>query len=854
MEYIIKIKKEKKNLLKDRWVWKMAYRDARKNFSRLFLFISSIIAGIAAVVSINSFNANLQRSIEEQAKDLLGADLMVNANNRFEEELIAAFDSIPHQEQAQEADLPSMAVFMTSTPGTRLIRIVALKGGFPFYGELETSPENAPELMRTGPYAMVDATLAGQYDISSGDSLKLGNMVFKIAGEVNKIPGGGGIQATFTPSVYISMDNLDSTNLVQFGSRVTYKRHFKFENQEQAELAVEILKPLIRKYGHSYETVEGRKENLGEGLQNLYRFFNLLAFVALILGCIGVASSVHIYVREKRETVAVLRCIGASGWQSFNIFFIQTIFLGLLGSILGVILGMTIQYLLPQLLNEFIPLELDLQIAWRAAFEGLVLGLLISVLFSVLPLVSVRFVPPLTVLRTNFEPLRTFSKTRIVVIILILLFPFLFAAYQSDSFIIGGAFFVALVTAFACLAGVALLLMKTVRKFFPSGWGFVWRQSLANLFRPNNQTIVLVVVIGLGAFLMATLNTVQNSLLNQVEFVGQENESNTILFDIQPSQKEGVVQLTKENNLPVNQLVPIITSRISSINGRSVGDIQKDTSDAIPNWAITREYRVTYRDSLNSAETLESGTIQHISGDSVFVTISAGMHENLNVDIGDTVVFDVQGIPIRTYISGIRDVEWPKDPPNFIFVFPEGVLEEAPQIYVLTTRIDEQSEANSFQRQLISLFPNVSVIDLRLVLSTIDEFFDKVSFVIQFMALFSIITGLIVLAGAVMNSKYLRLKENVFLRTIGAMKSQIWGMTILEYAYLGFFAGLTGMGLSLISGWVLAVFFFEVTFVPDFIHLLLIWVGLILLTMAVGWWNTRDVVNRSPLEVLRKEV
>lgn len=852
MEYIIKIKKESRNLFKDKWVWKMAYRDARKNFSRLFLFISSIIIGIAALVSINSFNINLQRSIDEQAKDLLGADLVVNANNQFEDDLRAIFDSIPGQ-QATEASTASMAMFMTSSPGTRLIRIVALEGDFPFYGDLETSPGNAYQIMKQGAYAMVDANLASHYDISSEDSIRLGNKVFKVAGEVSKIPGGGGIQATFTPSVYISMDNLDSTGLVQFGSRVNYKQYFKLDTKEQVEAAVSQVKPLVKKYGHTSETVEDRKNNLGEGFENLYRFFNLLAFIALILGCIGVASSVHIYVREKREMVAVLRCIGTSGWQAFNIFFVQTVVLGIIGSTLGVLLGLGIQFALPPLLKEFIPLDLDLHIAWSAVVEGLLLGLMISLLFSVLPLVAVRFVPPLSVLRTNYEPLRTFSKVRILVIVLIILFPLAFATYQSESFLVGGAFFGALLVAFGCLALVANLLMKVVKRFFPQNWSFVWRQSLANLFRPNNQTLVLVVVIGLGAFLIATLNIVQNSLLNQVEFVGRENQSNTILFDIQPQQKEGVIKLTRDNNLPIQQVVPIITCRLSSVAGKTITEIQNDTTDAIPNWAITREYRVTYRDTLTASETMEKGVVQSISNDSIYVTISSGMQENLQVDVGDSIVFDIQGIPVTTYISGIRDVEWPKDPPNFIFVFPTGVLEEAPQIFVLTTRIDKKVEANSYQRELVSLFPNVSLIDLRLVLATIDEFFDKVSFIIQFMALFSIITGLVVLAGAVINSKYLRLKENVLLRTIGAVKKQIWGMTILEYGYLGFFAGFTGISLSVVSGWALSIYFFEVVFLPDIASLLLIWLGVMMLTIFVGWFNTRDVINRSPLEVLRKE-
>lgn len=853
MEYIIKIKKETKNLFRDRWVWKMAWKDARNNISRLFLFISSIIIGIAALVSIDSFNTNLQENIDNQAKDLLGADFVVKANKQFEEELINAFDSVAVP-QASEANMASMAMFMTSTPGTRLVRVVALEGGFPFYGEVETLPSDAYEKVKTGPYIMLDENLASQYDVSADDSIKVGRMTFKVAGEVNKIPGGGGIQATFTPSVYFHKRYLDSTGLVQYGSRINYRQYFKTATEADANALLDELKPTIRKYGHSYDDVEEQKEDLGEGFQNLYKFFNLLAFIALILGCIGVASSVHIYVKEKRKTVAVLRCIGASGWQSFNIFFIQTVVLGFIGSILGIGLGLLVQFALPVLLEEFIPLELDLNMAWGAVGQGLILGLVISMLFSVLPLVSVRFVPPLAVLRTSFEPLKRVSKVRILVIGLIILFPLTFAAYQTDSILTGVFFFAALMIAFLALAGVAWSLMKLVKKYFPTNWSFIWRQSLANLFRPNNQTVVLVVVIGLGAFLIATLNIVQNSLLNQVEFVGKENQSNTILFDIQPSQKEGVVKLTKENDLPIQQLVPIITCRISEINGLTVPEIQRDTTDSIPNWSITREYRVTYRDTLHDSETLVAGKVQHVANDSIYITISEGMQKNLMVDIGDTVIFDVQGVPIKTYIGGIREVEWPQDPPNFIFVFPSGVLEEAPQIYVLATRIDAQTQANNYQRELITLFPNVSLIDLRLILSTIDDFFNKVSFVIQFMALFSIITGLVVLAGAVINSKYLRLRENVLLRTIGAVKKQIVGMTILEYAYLGFFAGLTGIGLSIISGWVLAIYFFDIIFLPDILGLGTIWLGIILLTISVGWFNTRDVLNKSPLEVLRKEV
>jgi len=216
-------------------------------------------------------------------------------------------------------------------------------------------------------------------------------------------------------------------------------------------------------------------------------------------------------------------------------------------------------------------------------------------------------------------------------------------------------------------------------------------------------------------------------------------------------------------------------------------------------------------------------------------------------------VFDVQGVPVKAFISGVREVDWPKDPPNFIFVFPTGVLENAPQIYVTTTRVDEPQQANRFQQALVMQFPNVSLLDLRLILTTVNELFDKLGLIIRFLALFSIITGLIVLAGAVINSKFLRMKENVLLRTIGARTKQITRITLIEYAYLGFFSAVTGMTLSLGGGYLLAKFFFEITFAFDWVELLIISTGVVILTVAIGWYNSREVISTPPLQVLRKE-
>jgi len=703
---------------------------------------------------------------------------------------------------------------------------------------------------------MLDELLARQYEISSEDSIKVGSRMFRVAGVVEKIPGGGGLTATLAPAVYISMSAMDSTGLVQFGSRINYSLFIKTSTERETENLLERLKNPMDKLGYSYDTVEESKKNLGEGFQSVYRFFSLLAFVALIMGCIGVASSVHIYAREKREEVAVLRCVGSSGWQAFNIYFIQIFVLGLIGSVVGAALGVGIHQILPIAFKEYLPLELHFGISWPAVGEGVLLGCIVTVLFSILPLVAVRFVPPLSVLRADFNPETTFSKTRWTVIVLIVLFPLLVAAYQTSSFLSGLMFTGGLLLALGGLTGVAVLLLFLLRKYFPRNGSFILRHAMSNLFRPNNQTRVLVTTIGLGAFIITTLNITQHSLLNQVEFRGNENESNTILFDIQPSQKEGIVELIKEHDLPLNQLVPIITCRLTEVRGQSVEALQDSDSIRIPNWALRREYRVTYRDSLHVSEELIKGELHAFKKnqkDSVWVTISEGMHETLKVDIGDSLVFDVQGVLIKAWISGIRKVDWPKDPPNFIFVFPAGVLDDAPQIWVAATRVEDIQKANRFQQELVMGFSNVSLIDLRLILSTVNQLFDKVSVVIRFLALFSIVTGLIVLAGAVLNSKFARMKENILLRTIGARSRQVLSITLIEYSYIGIIASLTGLLLSLGGGYLLTRFFFEIQFSVDWIELLYISLGVVFLTIFIGWFNSRAVINTPRLQVLRKE-
>ncbi|RIJ41661.1 ABC transporter permease [Pontibacter oryzae] len=837
----------------------MAWRDSRRNRSRLALFISSIVLGIAALVAINSFSDNLRTDIDSQAKSLIGADLVIAANKEIEPEMQQLLDSIgTGGDRSDEVRFVSMVLFK-STGGTRLVQVRALEqGGFPYYGAIETEPASASSTFRSsGRQALVDHTLLLQYNTKPGDSIKVGNQTFEIAGALNKIPGQTAMTATIAPAVYIPRRYLEETGLLQRGSRISYYQYYKLPASTDPDKLVKKLEPRLEEAGFGFDTIETRKESTGKAYEDLARFLALVGFVALLLGCVGVASAVHVYIREKLPSIGVLRCLGVSGTQAFLIYLFQVMAMGLIGSIVGAILGSLIQLYLPELFKTFLPVEVTVAVSWAAIFQGIAIGVIISVLFALLPLLSIRNVSPLITLRAGVEHTSgSKDKLRWAVYFLIVAFIFVFSYLQLGTWLQALAFTAGVFVSFFILALIAKLMMWLVKRFFPVGWGYVWRQSLANLYRPNNQTLLLTVSIGLGTALIATLFLMQRILLSEVAFAGSENQPNLVLFDIQNAQKDQVAQLTKAQGLPVLQYVPVVTMRLEEIGGLTAADVRKDTTLGIPDWAYTREYRVTYRDSLISSETSIAGDWQNKIADTtgpIPISLEDRYAERLKVALGDTLLFNVQGALLPTVVANLREVEWNRVQSNFLVVFPKGVLEEAPQFHVLMTRTETDQQAASFQQTLVQQFPNVSAIDLGLILETLDDILGKISFVIRFMALFSITTGLLVLIGSINNSKYQRIQESVLLRTLGASRRQILSINAFEYLLLGTLAAGTGIILAVGASWALAIFSFEVAFVPDLSPLLPVFLGITLLTVFIGMLNSRGILNRPPLEVLRRE-
>lgn len=837
----------------------MAWRDSRSNRSKLFLFMAAIIVGVAAQVAITSFRANLNTSIQNQAKELLGADLEVDHNAPFQPELQELLDSLGG-EVSTALEFNSMAFFPKSGT-TRLSQISAIEGGFPFYGDLITEPASAAQTFQENGSALVDEPVMRLFDIQPGDSVKIGLVTYKIEGSIIEIPGQPVAASFFGPRIFIPKENVEETGLLQRGSRLEYVSWHKFPESTDMAAIEDRLDKLRDDHNirFGFDTVREREEEVGEAILYLSNFLNLIGFIALLLGGIGVASSIFVYIRQKINTVAVLRCVGVSSNQALLIYLIQAAAMGLTGSVIGAALGSGIQLYLPVLVQDFLPVAIDLYISWASIAIGIGTGLVISVLFALFPLLAIRKISPLYSLRTvdiNLTHLLT-PGTKITLSAILLVFVTSYAWLMIGEFLPALYFTLGLVACLVLLSGFAKLIMKGSRKFLRAGFTYEWRQGLANLYRPNNQTTTLLLTFGLGVTMISSLYLTQDMLLDQIDFGDQQDLPNLALYDIQYDQNEGVNEIIRSNGHQILQNVPIVTMRLQKINGQTTQEVDRDTTRNARGWALNREYRSTYRDSLLATETLESGEwIGSVSDMKTPVPISVEQDqmEDLDVSLGDTLTWDVQGIPIDTYIASTRTVEWDQPQPNFFVVFPDGVLENAPQFFATTINTQSREASLQLQQELVQNYPNVSAIDIGQVLETVRSFLDKITFVIQFIGLFSIITGLIVLAGSAATSRYQRIREAVLLRTLGATKKQVIKIQVIEYVLLGVMASITGLILSLGASTLIGQFYFDISFVPNFFIIGMEILILTVLVLIIGLLNTRGVHNKPPLEVLRAEV
>jgi len=856
--------------------------------------MSSISLGVAALVAIDSFAGNINRSVREQSRALVGGDVSFGARQGFTKESDALFDSLTRTGVvfARQTTFASMAT-AARDGATRLAQVRAVTREYPLYGEITTDPAGRWEELHQRPVALVDPAILIALNAAVGDTLKLGYASFEIAGSLVTVPGDPGMAAAIGPRIFISSAYVDSTRLITFGSRAEYDAFARLPQGTDGEAWLDAIRPQLDSARVRGRTVSQSELSLTESIDQLANFLGLVGIVALLLGGVGVASGVNAWVARKIDIVAVLRCVGATSRQVLLIYATQAALMGLVGASIGAAIGVGIQFLLPGALKDVLPLDVKVQIEPVAIATGIGLGVWIALAFALRPLVALRRISPLQAIRRNVSPPRApgvdwaLWTVNIFIALTVVGISATRASEPRDVF--GFSFGIAGVLVLLVLS--AALLSRLARASVSPRWPYVVRQGLANLYRPANQTRSVVLSLGFGAFLVTTLYLVQGNLLNQLRITAEASRGNLVFFDVQDDQGLGVDSLIRAANIPVIQRVPIVTMRIAEINGVPVAQLMPPRgSDTLPppagqapppesqqqrgasagrdqaqgspdnrpsGWALRREYRSTYRDSLFAGEVLQAGswfgTTQPAEGQPMDeVSLEQDIVEDLAVSLGDVITWDVQGVRVATRVTSVREVNWARFEPNFFAVFQSRTLEKAPKTFVLLGASDDQVASARLQSEVVRRYPNVASIDLTLVRKTVAEISERASLAIRFLAIFSLAMGIPVLFSAVAATRRERVREGVLLKTLGATRAQIGRILVSEYTVLGVLGSLTGLLLSFGGAWAIMTYIFERPFTAATGQALGISVAMMAMAVAIGMLSGRDVFKETAMTALRE--
>ncbi len=840
-------------------LFRLAWRESRTARRRLMLYMSSISLGVAALVAIDSFAANVQSSIKEQSRNLLGGDINLRARQFFSPKIDSLLDSL-QAAGVPYAKVTSFASMATAQPSgsTRLAQIRAVGEGFPFYGEVLTEPAGRWANVQREQIALVDPSLLIGLDAQIGDTLSIGYAQFVIGGTITNIPGDPGIAATIGPRVFISSKYVGATGLLGLGSRAEYEAVLRLPENAKPPLWIAPLRPKFEAGNVRVRTVQENELDLTDAISQLARFLSVVGLIALLLGGIGVASGVNAFVQKKIDTVAVLRCLGASSAQVMTIYLVQAAAMGFAGAAVGVLLGVGIQFGLPQVLGDFLPVDVQVTLVPQAIFLGLFVGVWVAVVFALRPLLVLRRVSPLQAIRRDDAALNASRRrdtlthlTNFALVMSVLAL----ALDRAESVQQGLIFFVGVCVSIGALAASAWGLTQLTRKLVSPRWPYVFRQGVANLHRPHAQTQSVVLALGFGSFLVTTIILVQSNLLRAFDLTASNSRGNLVFFDVQDDQKLQLGQLIAGSGNAVVSETPIVTMRFDGANGMDPAAWSAARGIPARNWAIRREYRSTYRDSTVVTEKILTGEwfgAQPLPSGIHEVSLERDITAELKLAVGDTVQWDVQGVKVRAILTSTREVDWGRFEPNFFAVFTTKAIQSAPKQFVTIAAVDADTTVARLQRDAVRQFPNISSIDLSLVRKTITGIVDKVTLTVRFLALFSLAMGIPVLFSAVAATRRDRLREGVLLKTLGATRAQIGRILFAEYALLGLLGSLTGMVLAIGGAWALVTFVFEGTFALAVLPALGIAAAMTTLAVSIGILTGRDVFRETPMAALRE--
>ena len=842
-----------------RFIALMAAREMRASWRRLIFFFVCIAVGVGAIVALRSVIQSVRGALARETRALIASDVLVSSNSPFTQavrDVIAAEQTAGRitafSEAAEIATMVRPAV--RATAATKMVELRAVEAAFPFYGTLTMREGTYSHALLAGRGTLVRPELLAQLNLRVGDTLLIGKERFQIRGVIATEPGRSLGAFSLGPRVLIDYADLPATGLLSFGSRANFQLLLKGPPATVREMGENLRLAFANQFVRSRGYWQNQ-DRIGENLSRAENYLSLVGLVILILGGIGVSSVTRVFVEQKIRSIAILKCVGGSSSRVLAVYLVQVVMLGLVGCLLGVVLAAGVVAVVPSFVGDAADmLQVDYGLSASAAGQGVAVGLLVSVLFSVVPLLEVRKVKPSLLLRNDATRTGGIDWLKWGVAVGVGAALVGVAAWQAGSLGVGlllsGGFVATAVVLHVC--GIALVWAIQPLRYARS---FALRQAVLHMVRPGNQTRVILLAVGLGAFFILGVRALQANLLRDFAVQAGPNAPDMFLVDIQPGQRDQVTEVADRANgtNPAPKPIPVLRARVVAVKGTSV--VLENYEQVRGRSGLAREFTVTYREKPEANEQVVAGRWWDPSSQGIEVSIEEGLLERWPIGVGDEMTFDVLGRQITARVSSIRRVEWEDfRSGGFMFVFKPGAFDGAPHTYIASMRGPSDADARAkLQASLVSQFPNVSVIDIREILQTIQGIVNNVTLAVTVVGSLVLFSGALILVGAVSMTKFRRVYESAILKTLGASRRLITTMLLLEYGVLGAVAGTVGALGSIALSWAVARFALELPWQPTPFLTLAGIVGTAAFVAAVGVTASLDVLRHKPLATLRAE-
>jgi putative ABC transport system permease protein len=853
--------------------WKRAgvigWRDLKSAPGKFGFVVLSVAVGVAALVGVRGFSDSFRRTLSTEARALMAGDLSARMFHPPTAEELGKVKAI--EQQGIRGTWVTETISMASAPPDPVPLLVSLKavdpGEYPYYGKAELEPDMSLQQALDGDSAVVAEEFLIRLNAHVGQTLRLGGRNFRIAAilrqEPDRISGGAGLG----PRVMISQAALVRTGLLAPGSRASQRLLMRLPDKLPAGFTAGTDTALLRKQLEAAlpdaQVMDFREGNpaLSQGLDNSTAILSLICLVAMVLGAIGVAMAMHAHLEQRMDMLAILKAVGAGSADLLRIFLLQTLGLGLAGGVLGVAAGVGVMAALPAVFGKLLPVHATLQFPWRSIAAGLGTGLLTTLLFCLPPLLDVRGVRPVLVLRRLVEPGPEglggwFAKwwarrLQLAISVVVILALGGIAWALSDSAKVGTWFallFTIALVVLLVLAAVALrtlrFLLNRVRLRLPSSL----RHGLANLYRPGNQSAAVLAALGTGVMLILTVYLMQAALLRDLRATASPRLPNIFLVDVTTDEVAGVKDFF-QHQAGVSQaldLMPVVPGRFVSLNGKPLEQLKEQHFPR----RMLENAELTWADAPPEGDKVTQGKWWS-DGGAAQLAIGEGVAQRLHLGVGSAVELETGGTVHSLKVAAVYRADGQHLGSRVAFVLPSGQLKDQAATWYGGAHVDPKQVA-AMERALFVAYPTVTVINLADVLARIESVVDQITFVVRFLAGFSIFAGLMILASSIASTRFRRMREAVVLKTLGATRMRIVRTFSVEFSVLGLLAGSVGVVFANVLTRVL-LRKLEVGFHIEWTATLVALVGTAVLATATGWIASYRILGLRPLEVLREE-